>query len=97
VGRPGLEVLAEERLIDAQGQVTANKYAATIYPGPKGNLVFNASTMWWPQFLNVGTRLPFPGDAVPRFTSPTGLLAQGSADMQRVEQITVNLFDMLRG
>lgn len=96
VGRPGLEVLAEERLIGGDGQVTANKYTATIYPGPKGNVVFNASTMWWPQFLNVATRLPFPPDGTPKFTSPTGLISQGSADMQRVEQLTLNLFDMFR-
>ena len=86
VGRPGLEVLAEERLIGGDGQVTANKYTATIYPGPKGNFVFNASTMWWPQFLNVGTRLPFPGDGMPRFTAPSGMIARSSADMQRVER-----------
>jgi len=23
------------------------EYTATIYPGPKGNFVFNASTIWW--------------------------------------------------
>ena len=42
---PGLEVLAS-------GTARASKeltgiYTATIYPGPKGNIVFNASTIWW--------------------------------------------------
>ena len=60
VGRPGLEVLADENPVTEGGQFIPNKSAATIYPGPKGNLVFNASTLWWPQWLNVATPLPFP-------------------------------------
>ena len=76
VGRPGLEVLQKSVRLTATGSSAPTSTAATI-PGPKGNLVFNASTMWWPQFLNVGTRLPFPGDGAPRFTAPPAGLLSG--------------------
>jgi N,N-dimethylformamidase beta subunit-like, C-terminal len=94
VGRAGLEVLAEEHLVGGDGLLTANTYAATIYPGPKGNLVFNASTMWWPQFLNVATPLPFPGGGEPQFASTSGVITPDSAEMQTVERLTLNLFEM---
>ena len=28
------------------------EYTATLYPGPKGNLVFNAATIWWADGLS---------------------------------------------
>ncbi|MEK0447675.1 MAG: hypothetical protein RLZZ399_2996 [Verrucomicrobiota bacterium] len=39
---PGLEIIAT-------GPPGAGKdaYTATVYPGPKGNIVFNAATCWW--------------------------------------------------
>jgi hypothetical protein len=95
VGRPGLEILAEENLVGGDGQFIPNKSTATIYPGPKGNIVFNSSTMWWPQFLNVSTPLPFPADGTPTFASPGGaVITPDSADMQTVERMTLNLFEM---
>ena len=42
---PGLEVLAEG--IALSGGTRPNPWCATIYPGPKKNFVFNASTIWW--------------------------------------------------
>jgi hypothetical protein len=42
---PGLEVLATG-VARAGGPMTG-VYTATIYPGPLGNFVFNASTIWW--------------------------------------------------
>ena len=94
VGRPGLEILAEENPVGGDGQFIANKCAATIYPGPKGNLVFNASTMWWPQYLNVSTPLPFPSNGAPRFTWSNGAVPRDPAGMQAVERLTLNLFEM---
>lgn len=44
---PGLEIVAG-------GQLSApskEPHAATIYPGPKGNWVFNAGTIWWTEGL----------------------------------------------
>ena len=42
---PGLEVVAEGPTWT--GGDAESHYTATIYPGPKGNLVFNASTIFW--------------------------------------------------
>ncbi len=46
---PGLEVLAEGTAW--QGGDNPQHWTATIYPGPKGNFVFNASTIFWCQGL----------------------------------------------
>ncbi len=44
---PGLEVVAEGTAM--QGGVIPQNWTATIYPGPKGNFVWNASTIFWCQ------------------------------------------------
>ena len=44
---PGLEILATGQTHDPLGRLNGGIYTATIYPGPKGNFVFNASTFWW--------------------------------------------------
>ena len=77
---PGLEVLAE-------GDVHLNKkksgeFAATIYDGPKGNIVFSASTIWWANGLSSP-----PGHKNPK---RHGAVQQGPD--KRVQQITHNLF-----
>ena len=46
----GLEVVAGGHGL--QGGDTPQKWTATIYPGPKGNFVFNASTIFWAQGLS---------------------------------------------
>jgi hypothetical protein len=46
---PGLEIVAEGEALS--GGVRPSHWAATIYPGPKNNFVFNASTIWWAQGL----------------------------------------------
>src|SRR5690606_19862849 len=43
---PGLEVVAESPL------QMKNVHAAVVYPCPKGNWVFNAGTIWWPEGLS---------------------------------------------
>ncbi len=46
---PGLEIVAEgDALFEGQRPV---RWTATIYPGPKKNFVFSASTVWWNQGL----------------------------------------------
>jgi hypothetical protein len=79
---PGLEIVAEGNLIKHQGT-----YTATIYPGPKGNLVFNAATIWWSDGLSAppGYLHPFAHGASPKGPDP------------RVERITANLLDRFRG
>src|ERR687887_125498 len=41
----GLEVVSRGTTHDPS--VGPGEYVATVYPGPKGNVVFNASTCWW--------------------------------------------------
>ena len=79
--REGLEVVAQGT-VWTHG-VTPGEWAATIFPGPKGNFVFNASTIFWAQGLDSP-----PGHTVPwtHFTRPLG-------PDPRVQRITRNLID----
>lgn len=76
---PGLEIVAGATAW--QGGVNPQKWTATIYPGPKGNFVFNASTIFWAQGLSDP-----PGHTLPwsHFSRPHGPDA-------RVQKITENL------
>lgn len=47
---PGLEVVAEGTALS--GGTRPVRWAATIYPGPKKNFVFNAATIFWTQGLS---------------------------------------------
>lgn len=83
---PGLEIVATGPTQDAPGKPNGGVYTATIYPGPKGNFVFNAATCWWADGLSAP-----PGYVRPSvYTSPKGPDA-------RARQITRNLLErMLR-
>ena len=82
---PGLAVLATGTTQDDPGKLNGGVYAATIYPGPKGNFVFNASTCWWAD----GLAEP-PGYVRPSvYTTPQG-------PDRRVQRITANLLDRMR-
>ena len=76
---PGLEVVAKGTTINSGSQ--PSHYEATIYPGPKGNTVFNASTIFWAMGLASppGHILPFVHDGRPHGPDP------------RVERITENV------
>lgn len=76
---PGLKIVAEGDALNS-GDETAH-WTATIYPGPKGNHVFNASTIWWAQGLSSppGHMLPYSHNGRPH--GPDA----------RVERITHNL------
>jgi hypothetical protein len=84
---PGLEIVASAPTQSAPGQLNGGLYTATLYPGPRGNVVFNASTCWWAD----GLAEP-PGYVRPSvYTTPQGPDA-------RVQQITSNvLHRMLHG
>ncbi len=78
---PGMQVVAEgETSINGK---TPGRYTATIYDGPKGNIVFNAATIWWANGLSSP-----PGHVNP---SRHGVTQQGPDE--RVQRITKNLFD----
>jgi hypothetical protein len=75
---PGLEIVAQGPTQSAPGQLNDGEYTATVYPGPKGNIVFNASTCWWAD----GLAAP-PGYVRPSvYTSPQG----PDARLQRITQ-----------
>ena len=77
--RPGLEVVAEGPVWS--GGTREGRYTATIFPGPKGNFVFNAATIFWSQGLSTP-----PGHILPwsHWSRPHGPDA-------RVQKITSNL------
>ncbi len=83
---PGLEIVATGPTQTAPGQPNGGQYTATVYPGPRGNFVFNASTCWWADGLSQP-----PGYQSPSvYTSPQGV------DV-RVQQITRNVLDRMLG
>jgi len=77
---PGLEIVASSPTQSAPGQPNDGVFTATLYPGPKRNIVFNASTIWWGDGLSAP-----PGYVRPKvYTEPKG-------PDPRVQQITRNL------
>lgn len=76
---PGLEVVGEGTVLS--GGTKPGHWTSTIYPGPKGNFVFNASTIWWSQGLSSppGHILPWSHWSRPHGPDP------------RVQKITQNL------
>ena len=82
----GLEIVATGPTQSAPGKPNGGTYTATVYPGPAGNIVFNAATCWWADGLSEP-----PGYVRPSvYTSPRG-------PDPRVQQITRNLLGRLSG
>jgi hypothetical protein len=81
---PGLEVVAQGQTFNGTHKGT---YTATIYPGPKDNLVFNAATIWWSDGLS----------APPGYLHPSVYGAKPRGPDARVQRITANLFRRFRG
>jgi hypothetical protein len=77
--RDGLEVLAEGAVWS--GGTREGRYAATIFPGPRGNFVFNAATIFWSQGLATPPGHILPWSHWSRPHGPDG----------RVQRITRNL------
>jgi len=76
---PGNEVVASAPTQSNPGEPNGGIFAATVYPGPRANWVFNASTCWWGD----GLAAP-PGYLRPSvYTTPQG-------PDNRVQQITKN-------
>jgi hypothetical protein len=80
---PGMQVVAEgETLMNGRNP---GHYTATVYDGPKGNIVFNGATIWWANGLS----------SPPGHVNPVrhGVKQQGVDE--RVQQITHNLFQRM--
>jgi len=82
---PGLEVVATGPTQEAPGKPNGGTYTATVYPGARGNIVFNAATIWWGDGLSEP-----PGYKRPSvYTTPKGPDA-------RVQTITRNLLRRMK-
>jgi hypothetical protein len=81
---PGLEVVARG---EARRQGARGEYTATIYRGPKDNLVFNAATIWWADGLS----------APPGYVRPSAHGASPRGVDARVQRITANLLNRFCG
>ena len=82
---PGMNIVAEGDATIKGRKVS--RYTATLYDGPKDNIVFNAATIWWAN----GISKP-PGHVNP---SRHGITQQGPDE--RVQRITRNLFERMIG
>ncbi|HAM71185.1 MAG TPA: hypothetical protein DCM86_06040 [Verrucomicrobiales bacterium] len=82
---PGLEVVSTGPTFSGPGKPNKGVYTATVYPGPKGNFVFNASTIWWGDGLS----------APPGYVRPSVYVSPRGPD-PRVQQITRNLLERMR-
>jgi len=72
---PGLEIVATGPTQEAPGKPNGGTYTSTLYPGPKGNVVFNAATIWWGDGLSEP-----PGYKRPSvYTTPKGPDAGGAS------------------
>ncbi|MHB9006870.1 MAG: N,N-dimethylformamidase beta subunit family domain-containing protein [Limisphaerales bacterium] len=81
----GLEIVATGATQSAPGKLNDGTYTATVYSGPRHNVVFNASTCWWADGLSEP-----PGYVRPSvYTSPQG-------PDPRAQRITRNLLDRMR-
>jgi N,N-dimethylformamidase beta subunit-like protein len=78
----GLEVLARGP-VSSRGKPQNTEYTATIYPGPKGNLVYNAATIWWSDGLS----------QPPGYLRPSAHGGTPPGSDERVQRITKNLLE----
>ena len=82
---PGLAVVSTGPTQEAPGKPNGGTYTATIHPGPRDNIVFNASSCWWGDGLSEP-----PGYVRPSvYTTPQG------PDV-RVQRITQNILARMR-
>ncbi len=81
---PGLEVIAAGQTLKAGGEESS--YAATVYPGPKNNWVFNAATIFW----SMGLAQP------PGLVPPYCHLGRPHGVDERVQKITANFLQKCR-
>jgi hypothetical protein len=79
---PGLQIVAAGKTLSPLGE---GDYTATVYDGPRGNFVFNASTIWWGDALS----------APPGYVRPSVYTTPPGADA-RVQRMTANVLERMR-
>jgi hypothetical protein len=87
----GLEIVAEAPLYPEEGwdgettrgRMKGKRHAAVVFPGPKGNWIFNAGTIWWAEGLS------HPVGHLPARHNIAGTLGPD----ERVQRITRNVLD----
>ena len=77
---PGLEIVSTSPTHASPGKPNGGTHTATVYPGPKGNIVFNAGTCWWADGLS----------APPGYVRPKAYLNPQGPDA-RLQRITENV------
>lgn len=82
---PGLEVVARGPVY-SNGRPQGVDYTATTYPGPKGNLVFNAATIWWSDGLS----------EPPGYLRPSAHGSTPPGPDPRVDRMTRNVLQRMR-
>jgi hypothetical protein len=82
-GIPGLEIVSKGETKFSGGN---GVYTSTVYPGPKGNFVFNAATCWWSDGLS----------APPGYKHPSAHGASPQGPDPRVQRMTANLIRRMR-
>jgi hypothetical protein len=80
---PGLEIVASG---DLKSRNAPGRYTATVYYGPRGNVVFNAATIWWSDGLS----------APPGYLHPSAHGAHPKGPDPRIQRITTNLLARMR-
>lgn len=95
---PGLEIVAGGPL----SAPSKNLHAAVVYPGPKGNWVFNAGTIWWSEGLsNPPGHIPAGESGQEEFLRPGEYPAAHDPGgrtfgvMPEVQQITANVLNRM--
>ena len=81
---PGLEIVSKG--VTKFGK-EEGLYTSTVYPGPKGNFVFNAASCWWAD--GVG--------APPGYLHPKAHGAEPKGPDPRAQRITANVLARMRG
>ena len=82
----GLEIVATGPTQSAPDMPNGGVYTATVYPGPRGNIVFNAATCWWADALS----------EPPGYVRPKVYAAPRGPD-QRAQRITRNVLERMLG
>jgi hypothetical protein len=83
---PGLEIVSTGPTQSAPGKLNGGVYTATVYPGPKRNFVFNASSCWWADGLS----------APPGYVRPSVYTTPQGPDV-RAQNITANVLRRMIG